>query len=899
MFQGGASTRLDKLEVLLGSVLAHFHEGGGPPLENVVEKQKGGAAAPPQTPEVGGEAHSKEDTVPRAYKPPPRRPSSSAGGSSISKTEETSSKTKSTRMASVSMPPHQDQALDRSKIPEKNSPRLDGNSLEKKNPIGEKKKGKDRAPPGEDIISSGESSGLDLSQNARRGKKKGKPSRLDIIPPKRVVHPRDEFESGSVVSSRNPSEREKRKGGSESHWSPDRVREWGEESARRGGPAHGRRYGDSEDGRAFPKHERPGTPPCPRDPQGASHRAKTRKPAYPEGGRWVKVDDENFIVDEWHEAHEGGWDYPTEEEDADSRHPPSRRSRRTPSSAPPSDGDTPSVGKREKFVPLQIQPPRKLQIAKGGLTPLDFTLPTPVGGGGSVSSHGGGRVANVNRIENASGPQIVAMANPMVASVLQGVSMGKFSGKPEHLHKFVKDWERYIKMWSEAYPMTNQMILAKLQEHLDRPSAAILEALMGANPDLTYEEFWDDFLRRHMRDGRNVHLKNWKNCKLRAEDPEHPTQGEWAQFQVEFKALRELVDTWTEADELDIIIPQTPQWLLEKVRKKTAKERDHRFWVRVGVPGDVDPRRLQEQLEALIQMRFPRVVHDFRHFVVKGLREGEQKRLLAQNGAELDGYRIKIEMAQYFMKGNEVLDFVWKCLRDEEDVKAQYEAFHPQPSVHFREKKEEKEKEHRGYGVHSVEDTPRPNLASSSGGRGRSRSPQDKGWTSVNETSERGKGKGGKGGASAPSPSSREPWGARRDSSNEARRGQANEVHNPSRNDGKWQVVMAPQSGGKAGKGGKGGNGPQEGKGKGGYSQDLYKGMPWDERVRRFGWWCHVCGVAGRAFDHDFRQCPFKPVRNGPQTKPSSPSQPPRAPEVPPTQAPAAQPPGPQRPTQA
>ena len=166
----------------------------------------------------------------------------------------------------------------------------------------------------------------------------------------------------------------------------------------------------------------------------------------------------------------------------------------------------------------------------------------------------------------------MATANPMVASMLHGLTVEKFTGKAEHLHKFVKEWERFIKMWTDSYPMTDQAILAHLRPFLDGASAAILEALMNSNPDLTYEEYWEDFMRRHMRDGRNVHLKNWKGCKLRAADPENPTQGEWAQFRVEFRTLRDLVDTWTEPDELDIIVPQTPGWLMKKIQKKDHKK---------------------------------------------------------------------------------------------------------------------------------------------------------------------------------------------------------------------------------------------------------------------------------------------------------------------------------------
>ena len=88
--------------------------------------------------------------------------------------------------------------------------------------------------------------------------------------------------------------------------------------------------------------------------------------------------------------------------------------------------------------------------------------------------------------------------------------------------------------------------------------------------------------------------------------------------------------------------------------------------VRVGSPPKMDPSRLRGQLKGLLQLYFQSVELGLRHFFVKCASTHEQELLIAQDGANLDG-RIHVQYADFSMTGDQILNFVGKLLRGEEE----------------------------------------------------------------------------------------------------------------------------------------------------------------------------------------------------------------------------------------
>ena len=150
--------------------------------------------------------------------------------------------------------------------------------------------------------------------------------------------------------------------------------------------------------------------------------------------------------------------------------------------------------------------------------------------------------------------------------------MEKFSGKPEDLHRFVREWERHVQILNGASPnMPDIFVLIKLRGFLDEASVAILDNLMDDNPDLTYEEFWGEFLKTHQRDERAIHRRNWQRCQLKAMDPAHPTISEWTRFQSTYQSLRRLVDDWADFEDSQNVWKQTPPSIKKRCCVKFPK----------------------------------------------------------------------------------------------------------------------------------------------------------------------------------------------------------------------------------------------------------------------------------------------------------------------------------------
>ena len=75
--------------------------------------------------------------------------------------------------------------------------------------------------------------------------------------------------------------------------------------------------------------------------------------------------------------------------------------------------------------------------------------------------------------------------------------------------------------------------------------------------------------------------------------------------------------------------------------------------------------------------------------------------------------------------------------------------------------------------------------------------------------------------------------------------------------------------------------------------------MSVEERFNQFGAGCHICGLAGRPFDHDFRKCDFNYGSTGPHQRGERSSPKPQAPQASSSSPPVAKPPAATANTQA
>ena len=207
-----------------------------------------------------------------------------------------------------------------------------------------------------------------------------------------------------------------------------------------------------------------------------------------------------------------------------------------------------------------------------------------------------------------------------------------------------------------------------MKEYLDGASLTLLDSMLIENEDLTYPDFLREFLRLHRRDGRMVHQQNWEKCRLVARDPHNPTVGEWTRFQSDYLSKRSLVDDWTELGDREKVMSQIPPYLQGKVMREIAKNRRGQWWVRVSVPEGLDAAFVRRQLEIAAHFTFPLVTFDRHSFVVKCTTPHQQSELLRCHGAVLRGKSVKIELAESFMSGSELLEFVRESLRTDEEV---------------------------------------------------------------------------------------------------------------------------------------------------------------------------------------------------------------------------------------
>lgn len=273
------------------------------------------------------------------------------------------------------------------------------------------------------------------------------------------------------------------------------------------------------------------------------------------------------------------------------------------------------------------------------------------------------------------------MADPLLAQALKGVNLQKFSGKSEDLEDFERKWNQYLMLMQEGKggrPLNNTMVLLTLKNFLDPSSASILESQYRLNPNVSYHTFLRELRQIHKQDGQRNHHQKWKGCKLKCKGI-MPNSQEWGEYQANYLSLRGMVDSYTEQEDFDNVFRNVPAQYRVKVNDEMEKRRRNQYWVRVLVPNGLDPLSVKNGIENMIGRVFPKFTMDRHQIVIQLDNNRDQLALCEWSGSIVLGHAIKMDVAEYFMTGDEVLEFVRLLLVKEENLQRLVDAVTPTP----------------------------------------------------------------------------------------------------------------------------------------------------------------------------------------------------------------------------
>jgi len=178
----------------------------------------------------------------------------------------------------------------------------------------------------------------------------------------------------------------------------------------------------------------------------------------------------------------------------------------------------------------------------------------------SVASTQGGATGpsvHVNVVGSGQMPLAMAPLHPVVAGLWRNLKKPRFSGHPEDVAKFFRDWGEVetIITSSSAFPITDYAMLMELRNALDEASAEQLKAQMLMNPNLTYEENWDSFRREWGFDAQKQNRADWFAVNLAKSGPvdAEVTLSDWRAYQARFQTSRSRVSDRTEAEERQLV----------------------------------------------------------------------------------------------------------------------------------------------------------------------------------------------------------------------------------------------------------------------------------------------------------------------------------------------------------
>ena len=107
-------------------------------------------------------------------------------------------------------------------------------------------------------------------------------------------------------------------------------------------------------------------------------------------------------------------------------------------------------------------------------------------------------------------PQI-GIGPSLMGVLLQDNKPAKFEGTATDWPRFERQWKEYADILDQAQPGLNDRAwLWILKPFLDSASADRLQTVKGDNPELSYDEFWEDLSRTHRRDLTDEYRRLWE-----------------------------------------------------------------------------------------------------------------------------------------------------------------------------------------------------------------------------------------------------------------------------------------------------------------------------------------------------------------------------------------------------
>ena len=295
---------------------------------------------------------------------------------------------------------------------------------------------------------------------------------------------------------------------------------------------------------------------------------------------------------------------------------------------------------------------------------------------GSVA---GNPAVQIHAVGQAAPQMNMAAMHPVLASIWQKMKKPNFSGCPEDVPQFVREWsevEAVIRS-SSIYPVNDLAILIELRGCLDAASAETLKAHMELNPQLTYHQFWEDFRRQWGVDTQKQNRADWRAVKLAKSgaDSSEVTLADWRLFQARFEITCNRVADRTDAEAYQLIFCQLTRRMQSELTKEQGKRRDSRPWVSITVPKGQRVSEVLEEIEEYRQAALPPHEVTCNGCIIKCHNEEEREELLRLNGFGIEGLPLDISRHEYEMKASEIFSFFLKRLRTEHECSTTRKSF--------------------------------------------------------------------------------------------------------------------------------------------------------------------------------------------------------------------------------
>ena len=86
----------------------------------------------------------------------------------------------------------------------------------------------------------------------------------------------------------------------------------------------------------------------------------------------------------------------------------------------------------------------------------------------------------------------------------------------------------------------------------------MLELSLDVNPEITFQDFWDELCRLYHYDPIAQNRREWQNVKLKLTNEGELSKRNFIVFRAEFLQARDRVSDWTESEEMELLKHEIP-----------------------------------------------------------------------------------------------------------------------------------------------------------------------------------------------------------------------------------------------------------------------------------------------------------------------------------------------------